>query len=262
MGGPLSGVRPPVEREARMKKKTLVRLAGVWLAITAAGVADAAIPGADGSVSGCYGKLTGIVRVIDPAGGTCNARFEIPITWSVRGPIGPKGDPGDPGPTGATGATGPTGPKGDKGEPGMNEIYARREILAVTLPGDYATRTVQHVTVPEGYYLILARGSIDGARPDTSGNCIIGADLSFATDWPVDAARWVALPLPDMPEDQAAEVTLFAIAKLVGRGEGPTATNPQIRVKCNSNLEVRAVSFEVLAFRIAAPIGGDPSPLF
>ncbi len=59
-----------------------------------------------------------------------------------------------------------------------------------------------------------------------------------------------------------SEVTLFAIAKLVGRGEGPTTTRPQIRVKCNSNLEVRAVSFEVLAFSIAAPIGGDPSPLF
>ncbi len=243
--------------------KTLLRLAGVWLAITAAGRAEAAIPGGDGTVSGCYGKLTGIVRVIDPAAGqTCDARFEMPITWSVRGPQGQAGPAGPTGPTGPEGSTGPTGAKGDKGDPGMNEVYARREILAVTLPGDYATRTVQHVTVPDGYYLILARGSLDGAHPDTSGNCVIAADLSFATDWPVDAARWVALPLPDMPDDQAAEVTLFATARLVGRGEGPTATRPQIRVKCNSNLEVRAVSFEVLAFSIAAPIGGDPSPLF
>jgi hypothetical protein len=261
MGGPLSGVRPPVEREARMKKKTLVRLAGVWLAITAAGVADAAIPGADGSVSGCYGKLTGIVRVIDPAGGTCNPRFETPITWSVRGPIGPKGDPGDPGPTGPTGATGPTGPKGDKGDPGMNDVYARRDIVAIRLPGDYARKTVQQVRVPPGYYLILARGTISGALPDTVGTCVIAADLSFATDWPVDAAHWAAGPSPESPDDYTAPVTMFAIAKLVGRGEGVTATNPQIFVECNSNLETRAVSFEVLAFSLAAPIGGDPSPL-
>ena len=74
---------------------------------TATAVAYTGIPGADGVIHGCRGKLTGILRVIDTdRGQTCHPKLETPITWNVVGPQGDKGD------TGATGPAGPPGPAG------------------------------------------------------------------------------------------------------------------------------------------------------
>jgi hypothetical protein len=97
---------------------------GVVAAIGVFGVAAAAIPGGNGTVSGCYNTSTGALRVIDrEAGATC-AAGETAISWSQRGPTGPKGATGARGPTGpagpagAKGATGPAGPKGTDGSRG------------------------------------------------------------------------------------------------------------------------------------------------
>jgi len=65
-------------------------------------LAWAAIPGSDGTISGCYGRVGGYLRVIDAAaGGKCTAA-ESPIRWSQSGPVGP---PGPQGPTGAAGSS-------------------------------------------------------------------------------------------------------------------------------------------------------------
>jgi hypothetical protein len=107
--------------------------------VAAAGVAWAAIPGSTGVINGCYGKTTGILRVIDSEAGVGCLNSETPISWSQqgpqgeRGPQGIQGPPGERGPqgeqgpqgergatgeTGATGATGPPGPDGAQGPPG------------------------------------------------------------------------------------------------------------------------------------------------
>jgi hypothetical protein len=99
-----------------------------WLAVplavaTGTGIATGAIPGSDGKISACYGKIGGVVRVIDvekaPAD-KCTS-LEKGISWNQAGAPGPAGPIGPAGPKGDKGDTGPAGvagPKGDKGEPG------------------------------------------------------------------------------------------------------------------------------------------------
>lgn len=103
-------------------------IAGVVGAIVWAGVATGAIPGTGGKITACYGKVGGVMRVIDVDDGErCLSALERQITFNQQGPkgdSGAKGDPGPTGPAGATGAKGDTGaqgergPQGEKGEPG------------------------------------------------------------------------------------------------------------------------------------------------
>jgi hypothetical protein len=75
-------------------RKALLILAAL-LVVVAGGIAYAAIPGADGTISGCYKTSDGTLRVIDAeAGQTCKAN-ETPIAWSQTGPPGPPGPPGE-----------------------------------------------------------------------------------------------------------------------------------------------------------------------
>ena len=95
----------------RIRGKTVL-LAAVAAAALAAGVGYAAIPAADGTISGCYrvgdeDGQKGQLRVVAPDE-QCK-KGELAIQWSQKGP---KGDPG------AAGSAGAAGPKGDKGDPG------------------------------------------------------------------------------------------------------------------------------------------------
>jgi uncharacterized protein (DUF2345 family) len=77
---------------------------GVTLLI--GGIAVAAIPGDGGVINGCYGKVGGVVRVIDPAKHEkCIAGVEIPISWNQQGVQGAPGTPGTPGTPGAPGVS-------------------------------------------------------------------------------------------------------------------------------------------------------------
>jgi hypothetical protein len=64
---------------------TRVRLAAlgvVVLGVAAGGIAYASIPGSNGVIHGCYQKINGQLRVIDPAaGGGCTAN-ESPLSWN------------------------------------------------------------------------------------------------------------------------------------------------------------------------------------
>jgi hypothetical protein len=80
----------------------------------AGGVAWATIPDGGGTVTGCFQKVRGTLRVIDGANEICSSS-ELPISWNQKGPkgdAGPQGLPGGPGPKGDR------GPKGDPGEQG------------------------------------------------------------------------------------------------------------------------------------------------
>jgi hypothetical protein len=97
---------------SRLKKRLL--LVGSLLAVgfAAVGIAVAAIP--DGNtISGCYSKITGALRVIDTAKGQkCFNFVEVPLAWNQVGPKGDQGIQGIKGDKGDTGQRGPAGPGG------------------------------------------------------------------------------------------------------------------------------------------------------
>jgi hypothetical protein len=89
--------------------KSFVTIAAVLgVGAVTAGIAYAAIPGSDGTIQGCYGKIGGILRVVDSAS-QCKASLEVPIKWSQEGQ---KGDPGLNGTNGADGVNGAPGAPG------------------------------------------------------------------------------------------------------------------------------------------------------
>lgn len=55
--------------------------AAVAVVVTAAGIAYAAIPGSDGEIDACYGKVTGIVRIVDAEAGQQCLANEQAISW-------------------------------------------------------------------------------------------------------------------------------------------------------------------------------------
>jgi type VI secretion system secreted protein Hcp len=115
-----------------------------------AAIAAGAIPGSDGTITGCYASKTedgvpqdilindaleapGTLRVIDPslphtltqpgAGPTpnlaavCLPGEETQITWNQKGPAGPPGEPGKAGGSGPAGSQGAPGGQGAPGTP-------------------------------------------------------------------------------------------------------------------------------------------------
>lgn len=99
-------------------------LGGAAAALLAAGgVGWAAIPGADGTISGCYQKESGALRLLDAAGGETCRNSELAVSWSktavgAQGPAGPAGPQGERGPQGEPGPAGPQGEQGPQGDPG------------------------------------------------------------------------------------------------------------------------------------------------
>lgn len=71
------------------------------------GIAFAAIPGSDGTISACFKKTTKILRVINAEDGQKCRSDERPLSWNQEGPAGPSGSPGLPGPSGSPGPQGP-----------------------------------------------------------------------------------------------------------------------------------------------------------
>ncbi len=115
--------RLPSGRTAKIALPTVAAL-GVGGAFAAA-----AIPGPDGTITGCYkatgALLNGNLRVVDD--GQACAKGETQIKWNQ------KGVPGTPGKTGADGKTGeqgPVGPQGPAGANGSEAILIGGEALA------------------------------------------------------------------------------------------------------------------------------------
>jgi hypothetical protein len=130
-------VREGTRGSARGRRRSLVVLAAVVVAVPVTGAAWAAVPDGDTNViHGCYSR-DGELRVIDPSSRDrklreCTSK-ETAIWWNqegprgeagppgadgAQGPAGPQGLPGDPGVAGADGAHGPAGPAGERGPVG------------------------------------------------------------------------------------------------------------------------------------------------
>jgi hypothetical protein len=89
----------------------VVLVISVAVILIAGGLAVAKIPDANGTISACYAKKTGAVRIIDREKGQRCHTGEVALKWNVRGPAGARGI------TGPEGPVGPTGPKGEPAEP-------------------------------------------------------------------------------------------------------------------------------------------------
>jgi type VI secretion system secreted protein Hcp len=103
------------DKERRLPRSRTAKIALPTVAALGAGgaFAAAAIPGADGTITGCYmsaGGAQGNLRVIDE--GEACGKNETQITWNQKGV---KGDQGPEGPQGPEGKQGPQGPAGANG---------------------------------------------------------------------------------------------------------------------------------------------------
>src|SRR5919106_118027 len=100
------------------------------------GYAYASIPGGDGVIDGCYGKITGNLRVIDAdAGGACLAN-ERPLSWNQVGPQGP---------------------------PGPSDAYAAAQSQDIEFDFTTGKTEAEVVTreLPAGLYALTARGALN-----------------------------------------------------------------------------------------------------
>src|SRR5690242_2830183 len=112
-----------------VRRRIVLAGAIVGATLLGGGVAAAAgaIPGANGTIQGCYNNATGVLRVVSdssqcltsgPLVTRTPALKETPITWSQTGPQGAAGLAGAAGQKGDTGGIGPMGPMGPKGDEG------------------------------------------------------------------------------------------------------------------------------------------------
>ena len=141
-----------------------IALAGAVASLAAVGVATGTIPGADGTITACHAKVSGVryLRLIDKqAGESCKAQEKL-LTWNQKGP---KGDPGP---------KGDRGPKGDPGPPGASGL------------GKVTVRTAGEVVPARGEAQVRA-SCLSGERATGGGFVVVNDDadvrvLSSSTD--------------------------------------------------------------------------------
>ncbi len=150
------------------------------------GIAYAAIP--DGNtISGCYTKITGALRVIDTSKNQkCLNLVEVPITWNQ---VGPKGDQG---------IQGSQGIKGDKGAPGPSGLaaaYTNYGTGSLQDIGEGLTQTVASLTLPTGSYTLMATGYVISGDDDTRfGSCFLAPGAPYVNG--TTARAYVAINNP------------------------------------------------------------------
>jgi len=138
-------------RLLRSRRATAVLAASATL-LVAGGTATAALPGADGSINGCY-DLSGKLRVVDPETDAKDCgNNETPLSWSHTGPQGPKGDTGAQGPKGEPGAQ---GPKGEQGPAGPSFARAHYRDGFQVMHSDFNINN--NLVLGAGYHMITAR---------------------------------------------------------------------------------------------------------
>jgi hypothetical protein len=124
----------------------LVALIALVLAI--GGTAIAGLPGGDGSISACYRKQGGALRLI-AAGKSC-AKGEKRIAWSQRGPAGAAG---------LSGPRGDAGERGPQGEPGLpaTNLWAAVRANGTKARGSGVTSTTR---LSAGFYEVTFGQSV------------------------------------------------------------------------------------------------------
>jgi Collagen triple helix repeat (20 copies) len=183
---------------AIMRRSFKVATGVLAITLLSSGLAMAAIPSEDGTITACYsrdgGLLTprGALRVVDSAD-ECR-RGENALTWNQEGqpgpagpvgPTGPQGEPGAQGPAGAPGQDGangqdgadgqdgqpgPQGPAGPPGPPGISS--AQFEGSGAGTSPDDAYALVLSETVGPGSW--VATATVNAVGPESSDDEIYG----------------------------------------------------------------------------------------
>jgi hypothetical protein len=115
-------------------------LSGSATAILAAG-----IPADDGYIYGCYGNVSGELRLV---AGTEECRTqETAIAWNQVGPVGPDG---------------PAGPEGPQGPAGSGEVFSTDQPLGVMTPISLTPdlQTIAAFSLQAGRYAITASAQL------------------------------------------------------------------------------------------------------
>jgi hypothetical protein len=111
-------------------------------------VALASIPASDGLITGCFARVGGDLRVIDPSSSNCKSN-EIQLPWNQQGLPGPRGEQGD---------------QGEQGPPGLSGYEVVDTATANVDPLDYAQITAYCPTgknVLGGGFFINVLGTLE-----------------------------------------------------------------------------------------------------
>jgi len=163
--------------------KTVVLVAVVAAIAVGTGVATGAIPGGDGTITGCYKVKGGAVRVIDAESGATCSSDEVKLSWSQKGPAGPAG------------AAGPKGDKGDPGPAGPAGCDAARLLLC---PDADLTSGQTMILSIDGYEILrVARYKINCTTGGTAPTCELV--LTGAATGPTEVDAWYANAAKNLP---------------------------------------------------------------
>ncbi len=230
-------------------------------ALATTGIAYAANPAPSNVISGCYGKSTGYLRVLNVrAGKNCNPS-EKAIQWDQSGPRGPAGPPGA---TGAAGTLGPTGQQGTAGLPGQQGtpgptgppgprgpvgISAARfvSINGPSVPDNYPTE-VASTTLPAGDYVIIASvqstGSTDSYGSHFAGSlsCTLTNNGGFAGS--------------QQESYNDGDTTDSTISFTINAGAAVPAGGARISLKCSANVYVAGGTVAVVGEMVVLQVGG------
>jgi len=151
-----------------------LRVAAAIVAIVGSAtlIAAGGIPADDGVIYGCYGSVTGQLRVISDTESCRSA--ETAISWNQVGPAGAEG------PAGPEGPTGPTGPAG------AGDVYSiDRAMGELPLPLYPAWQTIARFDLAAGRYAILASARLHNDTSfglDASCGVLVGSRPFDAAD--------------------------------------------------------------------------------
>jgi hypothetical protein len=170
----------------RLRWPSAYEAAAIIIALGVSGVAYAAIPSADGTISGCYLKSGGTLRVIDPTNAKCKSS-ETSLTWNIQGVPGAPGTNGTNGTNGTDGADGVSGYELITAESTHISFDGNRlDVFAKCSPGKkFLGGGYAFYTIPPGFAPQYTPPERVNALPETNSD---GVDEYYVT---------VIHPIPD-----------------------------------------------------------------
>jgi hypothetical protein len=162
--------------------KTVVVAMAAAVSLAVAAISLGAIPGATGTISGCYAKSNGSLRVIDAeSGAACITNKETALSWNQQGPPGPQG---------------PVGPQGPPGPVDTQMVFAVEETF-------------------DGFDLKFAHAACPSGETATGGGYLVGA-----SSYPDQAQITVKDSGPSMSDSPPGETAGWAVSAIAPTGIG------------------------------------------
>jgi hypothetical protein len=211
-------------------KSAVVALAAASGVVLTTGVVAAATSGPK-IYHGCASRTTGSLRLL-VGRQHCHLKYERPVTWNKRGPVGFRGLTGFVGPKGPTGDQGPVGPQGVPGVGRPALFYTAKSLVGSTPLSTGMMRVAGLTGLPAGTYRIEANITVEtgpnNEQQDHNVTCAIGTPTS-----PGASTDTTAYPVTGYVRPQGTTVnpspTTFHEADIWERGE---ASGPDVYLDC------------------------------